>query len=272
MTLRIHIWLVIYALTFSNCGSISRAQESQSTGAAPSTLRVLTYNIHHGRGTDDQVDLNRIAAVIRAQQPDLVALQEVDQKTRRTNGVDQTAALAKLTGLHGEFLHQIDFEGGRYGQAVLSRFPMSAATVHWLPGMPDRERRIAGSVLVKLDDTRTLRFVTTHLHHNNADFREQQAVELNRLFAGGQSQAITILAGDLNAVPGSPPLQQLNQHWTSVTAPDRLWLTFPAAAPERQLDYILFHPRNSLNVVRSEVVNEPLASDHRPVLTELKLP
>jgi endonuclease/exonuclease/phosphatase family metal-dependent hydrolase len=221
MSQRISIWLVACTVTASSWSSISLAQESTPATSASSTLRVLTYNIHHGRGTDQQVDLLRIAGVIRAQKPDLVALQEVDQKTRRTSGVDQTAALAKLTGLHGEFLHQIDFEGGRYGQAVLSRFPLSDATVHWLPGTPDRERRIAGSVSVRLDDTRTLRFVTTHLHHNNADFREQQAVELNRLFVGCLSQTITILAGVLNAVPNSPPLQQLNQHWTSVTAPDR---------------------------------------------------
>lgn len=269
MALRINIWLVVCAVTTSSWSCTSLAQES---APAPTTLRVLTYNIHHGRGTDQQVDLNRIAGVIRAQKPDLVALQEVDQKTRRTNGVDQTTVLSELTGLHGEFLHQIDFEGGRYGQAVLSRFPLSAATVHWLPGTPDRERRIAGSVLVRLDDTRSLRFVTTHLHHNNADFREQQAVELNRLFAGGQSQTITILAGDLNAVPDSPPLLQLNRQWSSVTSSDQSWLTFPAAAPERQLDYILIHPQNSLSIIRSEVISEPVASDHRPVLTELQLP
>jgi endonuclease/exonuclease/phosphatase family metal-dependent hydrolase len=184
---------------------------------------------------------------------------------------DQTAKLAELTQLHGQFMHQIDFEGGRYGRAVLSRFPLSEATVHWLPGMPDRERRIAGSVLVRLDDNRKLRFVTTHLHHNNSSFREQQAEQLNRLFADELSSQITILAGDMNAVPDSVPMQKLQQFWTSATSPDSFWTTFPAGAPERQLDYILFRPRNSLSIIRSEVLDQPIASDHRPLLTEFKL-
>src|SRR5688572_12746619 len=81
----------------------------------PLRLRVLTYNIHHAEGTDGKLDLARIARVIHEQQPDLVALQEVDVKTRRTGGVDQAAELAKLTGMHVAFGKGIDFQGGEYG-------------------------------------------------------------------------------------------------------------------------------------------------------------
>lgn len=66
-------------------------------------LRVLTYNIHHGEGTDGKFDLDRIAKLISAQEPDLVALQEIDVKTARASGVDQAAKLAKLTGMHYAF-------------------------------------------------------------------------------------------------------------------------------------------------------------------------
>ena len=127
-------------------------------------LRILTYNIQHGAGADGTVDLERQAAVIRRLKPDLVALQEVDDRTQRTKNVDQSTELGRLTDLHVRFAHQLDFEGGRYGQAILSRFPCSDLTVHWLPGRPDRERRIAGAITVDLDGEK-LTFVTTHLHH-----------------------------------------------------------------------------------------------------------
>lgn len=114
MVLRILISFILCTPCYVSWCSSTLAQ-GPSAAKAGSILRVLTYNIHHGRGTDDLVDIPRIAAVIKALQPDLVALQEVDQRTRRTGGVDQTARLAELTQLHGQFMRQIDFEGGRYG-------------------------------------------------------------------------------------------------------------------------------------------------------------
>src|SRR5215213_773903 len=86
--------------------------------AKPKPLRVLSYNIHHGEGTDGKVDLERIAKVITVAAPDLVAVQEVDRKTRRTNGVDQAAELGRLTRMHVEFGKAIDYQGGAYGLAV----------------------------------------------------------------------------------------------------------------------------------------------------------
>src|SRR5688500_2206377 len=81
---------------------------------AGKTLRVLSYNIHHAEGTDGKLDVARIAGVIKAAGPDLVAVQEVDRNTTRTNKVDQAAELARLTGLHGEFARAIDLQGGQY--------------------------------------------------------------------------------------------------------------------------------------------------------------
>ena len=82
----------------------------QSTAAEPLQLRVLSYNIHHGAGIDGKLDLPRIAGVITAVNPDLVALQEVDRKTRRTKQQDQPAMLAKLTGMKILFERNIDFQ------------------------------------------------------------------------------------------------------------------------------------------------------------------
>ncbi|MEZ6032505.1 MAG: endonuclease/exonuclease/phosphatase family protein [Planctomycetaceae bacterium] len=258
--------LRIFGLLFP----LFRFVEPLSAQEHDGTLRILCYNIHHGEGADGRLDLARQAAVIRSCDPDLVALQEVDDRTMRTGQVDQTAELAKQTGLYGRFVHQLDFEGGRYGQAVLSKYPLSEVTVHWLPGMPDRERRVAGAVSVQIDNCRLL-FVTTHLHHNNAEFRRAQTVRLNEIFASEVESVDTfvILAGDLNATPESQPIRILAGQWQSATEGLSDTLTFPADKPERQLDYIFLHPPSRVRVKSVKVLDEPLASDHRPLLAEV---
>src|ERR1700731_1570832 len=90
----------------------------------PRTLRVLTSNIHHGEGTDGRFDLSRLARVMKSVQPDVIALQEVDQGTERSGGVDQLAELERLTNMHAEFGKAMDYSGGGYGVAVLSRWPL----------------------------------------------------------------------------------------------------------------------------------------------------
>ena len=230
------------------------------------TVRVLCYNVHHCEGTDGKLDLPRIARVIRAADPDLVALQEVDDRTKRADGVDQTAELARLTGLHATFGKAIDFQGGGYGQAVLARFPIREASVHPLPGTPGREKRVALEVRLTIDG-RDLSFVTTHLDHQIAAERESQAVELNELFVGAARPVI--LAGDLNASADSRAFATLTAKWADATAGKGL-LTIPVDKPAKQIDHVLFRPAGRFRVVSAVVPNEPVASDHRPVLVVLE--
>ena len=268
-TVRLRILSIYFAVAavVSVIGlSIATAQEKVTS------LRILTFNIHHGEGTDGNIDLPRQAKVILDSKADLVCLQEVDDRTERTGRVDQTAELAKLTGFHGEFVHQIDFEGGRYGQALLSRYPISQAECHWLPGTPDRERRMAGAVRLKVHE-QSITLVTTHLHHNNEPFRIEQARTLDRIFRSEKySDSIVIIAGDFNATPDSEPLKILQEYWVSVGNASEPLLTFPAEKPERQLDYILIGASSGVKVRNVHVIDEPLASDHRPLLAELRLP
>jgi endonuclease/exonuclease/phosphatase family metal-dependent hydrolase len=232
-------------------------------------LRVMTYNIHHGEGTDGRIDLERIAKVIRDAKPDLVALQEVDKNVKRSGEVDQTSELARLTQMHGRFGKQIPYEGGDYGQAVLSRFAVSELTVHWLPGEPERQRRIAVAGDVDFG-ARKVVFASTHLHHNNVEFREQQATALNDLFR--DSEQPVILAGDLNAYPDSRAIEILGHHWSNTAVKTANCFTFPAVGPKHQIDYILYQPRRSQLISRKAVViDESLASDHRPLVVEFTI-
>lgn len=234
---------------------------------APTRLRVLTYNIHHGEGVDGRLDLERIARVITDQQPDLVAVQEVDVNTRRTGGVDQAAELARLTGMHVAFGKAIDYQGGAYGQAILSRYKIEHFRTHTLPGDPASEQRIAVEATVRpTRDGPVVRFIGTHLHHLPPEAnRLRQAAELNRLFVSDSEAPPTILAGDLNAEPASETIALLLARWRDAAEPGPRQLTYPANEPRKRIDYILLRPLG-WRVLDTRVIPETVASDHAPVL------
>lgn len=232
------------------------------------SLRVLSYNIHHGEGTDGKIDLPRIATIIASVKPDLVALQEVDKKTKRSGGVDQTAELAKRTGLKGTFFRAIAFEGGEYGQAILARVAFDEGGTHQLPGPANQERRIAGYVRGTVDG-RELAFVTAHFNHLSDANRREQAAKLDVLFADAKGPVI--VAGDLNATPDSEPLKRLAKNWTPAKLAVELF-TIPSAKPTRQIDYILHRSSHPFRVAEVKVLDEPVASDHRPIFAVLEWP
>lgn len=237
--------------------------------STPKALRVLTYNIHHGEGTDGKLDLPRIADVIKAAKPDLVALQEVDRNTTRTGKVDQAAELAKLTGLNVEFGKAIDLQGGAYGLAILSRFPLKGAKTHPLPGKEKQEARIVMQATVEPGGTPALTFLNTHLQHDDNETREKQVAKIDELF--GTTEGAFVLTGDLNAAPGSAPIKALTKNWTFATEPGgKGLLTIPSDVPRQQIDYVLFRPAGTFKVVEVKVIEEKVASDHRPVLAVLE--
>lgn len=147
--------------------------------------------------------------------------------------------------------------------------------MHWLPGTPERQRRLAARSQFTFASQR-IALITTHLHHASEPFRIAQAEQLNRLFAAsdtdGDTDAVdlTLLAGDLNATPLSQPLQVLQRRWQSATAGRDHLLTFPADRPNRQLDYLLYRSDRAITVRSAQVLDEPLASDHRPLLVDLE--
>src|SRR5687767_638720 len=95
------------------------------SAAAKRTLRVMTYNIHVGVGMDKKLDLQRIADVINKERPDLVGLQEVDRGVERTQRKDEIVELAAMTKMEYAFAHNLDYQGGQYGVAILSRFKIN---------------------------------------------------------------------------------------------------------------------------------------------------
>ena len=234
---------------------------------APLTVRVLTYNIRHGEGTDGRINLERLAGVMKSVQPDIVALQEVDQGTERAGGVHQLAELERLLGMHGEFGKAMDYEGGGYGVAVLSRWPIVRAANYPLPGSPGQEPRTALNVHVRVGERGPLlRFTSTHLDQSrDTGGKLIQARYLNELLVSGDGQP-SILAGDLNTRPGTDVMEIFDWHWTNGVAADPP----PPGRRGPRGDYVLFRPAERWRVVESRVIDDTVASDHRPVLTVME--
>jgi endonuclease/exonuclease/phosphatase family metal-dependent hydrolase len=246
---------------------LAALQLADAAPSAPASLRVLSYNIHHGEGVDEKLDLARIAAVITAARADIVALQEVDQKTTRTGGVDQAAEIARLTGLHFAYGKAMDYQGGAYGQALLSRWPLGDFSIHALPNPGKVEPRIALSATVRPPGLPAFRFVGTHLDATRDDTaRWQQAARLIELF--GTDATPTILVGDFNSRPTTRVIQSLLKPFTDASAATPAF-TIPSKKPTGRIDFVLLRPATTWRVLSSTVIPEAIASDHRPVLVEL---
>lgn len=234
-------------------------------------VAVLTYNIHHAAGADGRVDLERIAAVIRAARADLVALQEVDRGVRRSGGEDQPQRLAELTGMHVAFAKNIALQGGEYGNAVLSRFPIERYENHALPRLDDSEQRGALEVHVRIGG-RPVVFVATHLDHCANDRERRASLATLRELVERNADRTVIVAGDFNARPDSAVLSDATAFLRDACAAvGHTDLTYPAGKPSERIDYVLVLPRAGLGCVACQVLPEAVASDHRPVLATLTL-
>ncbi len=232
-------------------------------------VRVLTFNILHGATTKGNFDLDKIASVINENSPDLVALQEVDFKTHRAKNYDLATELGWRTKMAPLFGKAMDYDGGGYGEGILTQMPIISSRNVSLPHSPGNEPRTALEVTVVLESEDTICFVGTHLEHqrNNPD-RIIQAKKLNDVFLSNRFP--TILAGDLNDVPQSEPIQILKKHWTDSSS-DNCQPTFSSKNPQRKIDYILYFPEGSWTVLDTKVICDSIASDHCALLTVLRL-
>ena len=243
--------------------------------AADETIRVLCYNIHYGQGTDGVYDIERLAKVINQAQPDFVALQEVDVGVKRSGRMHQARRLAELTGMAVRFGPTQHYQGGLYGNAVLTRHKILDVLIQPLPyteSTPAKTSypRCAIAVTVSTVDDQRLRFISTHFQHNVPEDRIAQAKAINRLFVHDKDMTPTILAGDMNARPSEDPIRILLSKWECAIE-DMPQPTAPSTNPKSRIDYVFFRPANRIQLLSSKVIDESVASDHLPVFAELKI-
>lgn len=235
-------------------------------------LKILCYNIHHASppSKPESIDLDAIAKVITSQQPDLVALQEVDVFTGRSGPHNQAEELANRTGLKPYFFKAIDFDGGEYGVAILSRYPVTQSNVYPLPTREGSggEPRVLATTFIQLPGAKQIVFACTHLDAQADSVNRQLQINAIADILKETSLPI-ILAGDFNATPGSQVIEVLDKHLTRTCDPCQF--TIPVDRPDKTIDFIAFSPGGKFKVKQHIVITERYASDHLPVFAELEI-
>lgn len=259
---------------FSKCSGFDEATNVVSNDRLDGKerpLRIMAYNIHHANppSRPDSIDIPAIVRTLKAQDPDMVALQEIDANTERSGRGNQAEIIADSLGMNVFFGKSIDFEGGDYGVAILSKFPISEGTVHRLPTASgtNGEKRVLATVKIALPDNRFIRFGSTHLDSQKADTnRLLQIKEIQRI--ASEDDLPMIIAGDFNAPPSSEVITILDQGFKRTC--DTCQPTIPVDHPEKAIDFIAFRPEKSFKIVDHKVITETYASDHLPIVAILE--
>lgn len=261
------IWLSIFCFLVS-CSHSNKLMEA---GSSVNSIRVLTYNIHHANPPSKPglIDIDAIVGVIKKANPDVVALQEIDVHTGRSGKeLNEAEAIAIRTGMKFYFAKAIDYDGGAYGVAILSKYPMSESQKFPLPTLETTkgEPRVLATALLDLPGNKRIRFACTHLDAQRADTNRVLQIEKIAQLLNNEALPI-ILAGDLNAVPESRVINKLDQYFNR-SCTGNCGFTIPETNPTKTIDFVAFS-KGKFSVKEHEVVAESYASDHRPVLAVL---
>lgn len=226
------------------------------------SLRIVSYNIKHGQGMDGKIDLRRIADAISMKNPDLVAIQEVDKNCKRSGNVDIAKQLGEMLNMEHRFGKFMDYQGGEYGMAVLSRFPITETIRHNLPD--GREPCCALEIKVQLDGMHSpISFIGIHNDWTDEEFRVKQINSL--LMAIQERRHPIVLAGDFNGEKSDRSMQMLQEaQWVILDKEGKK--TFPSVDPKKEIDFIVIRgfPNTS---IEHDVIDEKVASDHRPIFS-----
>jgi len=242
-------------------------------------LRVMTYNVHRCVGIDRLLSPERIAQVIAACHPDIVALQEVDVGRARSGHVDQAEVIARDLGMDVHFFPAVRVMEEAYGDAILSRWPARLVKTGSLPAftrLPKVEPRGALWAAIEIGGVE-IQVINTHFGLIGAERVKQASVLLGDDWLGHPDcRDPVIMLGDFNATPRTRAYRKLTarlrdaQRAPAVRRPS---LTFPTRLPALRLDHIFVS--RSIEVTAAGTIRTPLArlaSDHLPLVAELTVP
>ncbi len=239
-------------------------------------IRVMSYNVQHGQGVDDRLDLNRVAAEIGHSGADIAGLQEVDRHwSERSDFADQAAELARNLDMHVVYGANLDLDPldpgeprRQYGNAILSDAPIREWRNTLLPRTGSLEQRGLLEALVAMRGI-PVRVFTTHLQHNSQQERIAQIAAIREVI--GRSRSSAVLTGDLNARPGTPEIDAITEDLVDAWAEAGVGhgYTFSTENPHARLDYVL---HSNEVMTRTAAVLSTDGSDHLPVIADLPLP
>lgn len=255
-----------YSFYLMICWISGFTANGQKSKPAPTVFKVMTFNIHHGENNLGKTNLNRVVELLKLHKPDFVALQEIDSGVVRSGKLNQMRILSLLSGYHEAFAKSIDFQGGKYGLGILSKYPIESVQRLKLPNPDSTESRQLMCALIPLSDSKYIRFCNTHLDHRSALNRGLQAAVINENLQN--SLYPVILGGDFNAPPGDHTLEALTKYWKDAGINSDI-ATYPGNG--KRIDYFWTHPSSGFKTTNYQVLNEPDTSDHQPVIVTYSL-
>ena len=210
----------------------------------------LTWNINAGKGLDGARNLERIAAVIKKADVNVVALQEIDRKTARVDGVDQLEKLEELLDLRALWCKTSARDKGEVGMALFTKDLPAKDRVVELPG--DGKVLIAEFPAFVVG---TLSLPAKDEDRDAAVAMLPSLIEVDRPF---------FLLGDWGEDPTTELMQKVRRSFSTLT---EFAKTYPADEPTNCFDYIAISQRHRRRFehISHEVIEEKVASDHRPV-------
>ena len=285
MTMLKKIYTILFALVvlFCSCGTEENTPELPGTdgngsgGDTEITLKVMTYNVKHCSPyvpcvAEPDIDIQATANVIKSNEPDIVFVQEIDRNTKRSNGVDQVTELAKLSGFaHFYFSKGQDYQGGEYGDAIFSKFPLRNTATYDLPRIEIEGTYVGYCTLGRATVTtggHTITIANTHLATTQEN-RDIQLPFINETLKS--SKYPVILGGDMNATPYNSTISTLDSYGFVRSGKGLNQFTIPSIDPTRELDYICFRPVEKFEVAEHKVITGTNASDHLPVISTIKI-
>lgn len=264
MVLKANVLIVFFSCLFSVEGI---CQEKQMQ------LGIMTYNIRHASPPSNPrvIDIDTVSAVIKKYQPDLVALQEVDVNTGRSGkAINEAEEIGKKTNMYFCFGKAIDFDGGAYGIAILSKYPFDSVKTYNLPSANNHaERRALVLGYINMGRNKKMLFACTHLDAEVDDANRMLQIKAIDSILNFQPFP-TVLAGDLNSEAGGLVINALDQHFTR-SCLDNCPFTIPSGNPKQTIDFIAYRKPGPYKFTRHRVLQEPYPSDHLPVVAELMM-
>lgn len=232
------------------------------------SVRVMSMNIRQGAEYADG-EAAPYADLIKKYNPDVIALQEVDYKTVRNGGKDWLNQVAMQTGMFPYFCKSMNYQGGGFGPALLSKYPFYKMEKTIFRHEEAREDRATGWIYIQLPQGVNIRVGTLHLSLESSQLTIQHFASINKAFFAEDSTTPALMIGDYNAAPGSDPIQYVKNRWDEVIP--NMGPTWPADNPTTQLDHVMGYPKAAWECTNYEVLAHPELSDHRFIMADFKL-
>jgi endonuclease/exonuclease/phosphatase family metal-dependent hydrolase len=255
--------LVLIAILFCSAFVLLASQPRKAV-----EMRIMSFNIRHGLGMNEESNMMDILRIINENKPDLVALQAVDSLINNGKTQFQLRQLATQTGMYFTYGAAEHSESGSQGVGILSAWPLEKSQTITLPSTPGADPKVLHCGLIRHSRNLTLRFCNSRLEYASVMDRALQSAYINQMLQG--SIQPVVLGMDMGARPNEQPYFSFRQKWQDAAQGSQVE-TWNEGIPGDRLDYIFVLLNNKVRVKDYKVIrNYPKASDHYPIIATVE--